>query len=384
MLRKGLKVVTALWLLAAVVGCGPAFAEVVALREERTVVGENQVVYPQLAGLDNAEIQQKINDDIVLRGDVTSSLLTLGTLREGGWGLKVGYDSFLGNGVLSVTLSAKGQMKNGREGQENTALCYDLATGEPIRAADLFTDLAGAVAYMEEKATATLLEQFSGYLENSELTPLPIDNFALDADGITFYYPGSQFKLISGYSGGCQFYYEELARFLNWDGVLGQMVKPQELPPAQAKAKIAEMVESGRLPHVPVKIGDKIPDIVEKYRLLREPDQFVGGKYYQMEAPVFRQVLVLSDSLEGGYDHSQVLGLQSFRADLFGIRAGETTREEWRAVLGQPDDTLVFDENLAYDYGIPQGESDFYTFGNYQLRLHMGQDGILHNIRVSK
>ncbi|NLV59638.1 MAG: DUF3298 domain-containing protein [Clostridiales bacterium] len=369
-----------------VLGCfSLARADSPTLKDVRTAIGENLVAYPQLEGLADEIAQQAVNDDIILRGDIAKHLVSLSTLGGNGLSLVVDYQAFLHSDVLSITFSAKGQMPNGREGQAFTALTYDLQTGKPIKAAELFTQLEDAAAKMEEILEMTLTEELSGYLNNSEFMPLPVENFALDEDGITFYYPYSQLSLVSGYAGAGQFYYEELADWLNWDGVLGRLdVKPKQMSDAQIKEAVRETVASGRLLHVPVKIGDTLPDVVARYRLLREPDQYPAGKYYQMEAPIFRQVLVLSDALTGGYEHSVVEGLQSTRLSLFGIQPGITARERWREILGEPEQTATFNESLAYDYGIPSGESDFYTFGEYQLRLHADEAGILHSIRLMK
>ncbi|MCL1854613.1 MAG: RsiV family protein [Clostridia bacterium] len=356
-----------------------------ALKEISTIIGPNKVIYPQLDGLADGTLQQAINDDIILRGDITKHLVTLSLLKEGGWGLLVDYQAFIKNDVLSVTLNAKGQLPHGREGQVTTALCYDLQTGNPILLNDLLNDVESAAAFMEERLDSSLGDELSGYLEHSDLSPLPIRNFAMDEDGLIFYYPSDQFFLVSGYAGAAQFYYEELAEYINWDGMASRLgVKPESLTDAEAGERIRRMAESGKLPHIPVAIGDLMPQVVEKYRLLRVPDQFPAGKYYQLEAPMFRQVLVLSDSLGAGYAHSVVEGLQSTRANLYGIQAGETTRERWLEILGEPDQRSLFDEDLAYDYGIPPGESDFYTFGDYQLRLHAGKNGVLHSIRLMK
>ena len=383
-LRRILPVFCAGCLLA--LGCfSVARAASPTLKDVRTAIGEDLVAYPQVEGLGDEAAQQAVNDDIILRGDIAKHLVSLSALREGGQGLVVDYQAFLKNDVLSVTFAAKGQMPNGREGQAFTALCYDLRTGEPLKAEELFTDVAGAAAQMEEILEWTLTEELSGYLKNSEFAPLPMDNFSLGEAGITFYYPASQLSLVSGYAGAGQFYYEELADWLNWEGALDRLeVKPQALSDAQVKEAVQGMVAQGRLPHVPVAIGEAMPDVVAKYRLLREPDQYPAGKYYQMEDPMFRQVLLLSDAMTSGYEHSVVEGLQSTRANLFGIRAGSTPRERWREILGEPEQTAVFDEDLAYDYGIPPGESDFYTFGGYQLRLHADESGTLHSIRLMK
>ncbi len=367
----------ALW--PAALGAAPAVKEV------PTVIGENQIVYPQLENLADEKVQQAINEDILVSANIAKHLITLSTLQPGGWGLKVGYEAYLDDKIFSVVIGAKGQMPTGLEGQTYTALCYDLTTGERLKPEDVFRLADEAAAYMEERAVATMTEDLSAYLENGALAPFPIDSFYLDGDGITFYYPYDQFSLLSGYSGACQFYYEELWDYLDLeeDSLLSHMgILRPEYTPEETQAKVAETVAAGRLPHVPVAIGDEMTAVVTKYRLLREPDQFPGGKYYQMETPQFRQVLVLSTTLN--YKETQVEGLQSTRTDLFGISTGKTTRTEWQKLLGQPESTLVFDESLAYDYALPVGESDFYTFGGVQLRLHAGADGILHSVRISR
>ena len=376
-----------LMLVAAFVLAASGMAEGAAptVSEARTVIGENRVAYPVLTDMEDDEIQKKINDDIVTRAEIPAHFVTLSTLRAGGWGLVVDYEAFLQADVLSVTIHAKGTMTNGREGQKYTAVCYDLNTGETITLDEIFVDAASAVAWMEERAENTLMDELFGYLENSEISPLPVENFALDADGMTFYYPSDRFSLLSGDSGACQFYYDELTELLDWEGVLARIgVEKTEAGSSGTKEKIAAVLETGRLPHVPVAIGDEMISVVEKYRLLREPDQYPGGKYYQMEAPPFRQVLLLSDALGRGYENSKVLGIQSMRGNLYGIQAGKTMRDDWRAVLGEPENTVAFSESLAYDYALPVGESDFYAFGNYQLRLHADGTGLLHSIRLTQ
>ena len=44
--------------------CAQAGAEEVTIEEVRTQMGESAVVYPQLKGMENETVQQKINDDI--------------------------------------------------------------------------------------------------------------------------------------------------------------------------------------------------------------------------------------------------------------------------------------------------------------------------------
>ena len=385
MFKKGWPMAVALFLLLALGLPTVASATAPSIAEARTEFGENRVVYPQLEGMEDEALQQQINDDMITKAELMSRIITLSTLREGGWGLVVEYEAFLTEGLLSVVVNAKGTMANGRNGQKYSAMCYDLQTGEPIGLDRIFADPEAAVAWMEERVEATLADELSGYLENSNLTPLPVDNFALDKDGITFYYPAEQFSLHSGYGGACQFYYSELADFLSQDEILaGIDVEKQEYAKEEALEKITEILKQGRVPHVPVAIGDDMTQVVEKYRLVREPDRYPGGRYYQMEAPAFRQVFILSDDMGSGYANSIVQGIQSTRGNLYGIQAGKTQRADWREILGEPENVIVFTENLAYDYGLPVGESDIYAFGEFQLRLHGNEKGVLHSIRLSR
>ena len=102
-----------------------------------------------------------------------------------------------------------------------------------------------------------------------------------------------------------------------------------------------------------------------------------------MEAPQFRQMLILSDALTAGYDQSKAEGLLSLRVNLFGLQTGVTTQKRWRDVLGEPNSTVSFDETLAYDYSLPVGTADYYTLGNHQLLMYADENDILYAVRIS-
>ncbi|MDD3212728.1 MAG: hypothetical protein PHY64_03600 [Eubacteriales bacterium] len=356
------------------------------ITEESTAIGDNSVRYPQLAGMADAQVQQTINDAIVEKAKIAQRLVTLGVLQGGGSGLTVDYDAYVGGGVFSAVINAVGVMENGRSGQSYTGLCFDLATGEPVSLSALFTDVDGAVAQMEATLEDTYLDELSSYLAYAELTPLPTDNFSMDADGITFYYPADQFSLLSGYCGAAQFNYDEISDFLRTDeGSLpvAMGILPQTLTDTEMKAKIEQAAKDGTLPHVRATLDEPMTDLIGKYRLLRQPDQYPGGKYYQLEAPMFRQILVLSDALTSGYENSVVEGIMSFRTNLYCIQTGVTPRDRWLAVLGNPQSTVVLDEELAYDYGLPVGTADYYTIGSRQLLLYADESDTLYAIRLS-
>ncbi len=374
--------------LIGLVLCLTAAQAAPAVRDVRTQMGEDFVAYPQLEGMADEAIQQKINDDVVLSSGVTNHLVTLATLGDSPWGLQVDYEvTMLDGGVFSAVMSAKGKMPNGREGQAYAALSYDLRTGERLALDALFADVDAAVDAMEQIAQSSLAEELSSHMENSALTPLPVDSFTLDADGITFWYPSDQFKLLSGYSGACQFYYSELEGLLRTDkdalltrlGVLEPAYTAKE-----AAKRIQAAVEEGELVHVPVKLGDDMTAVVARYRLTRTPDAFPGGRYFVLEAPAFRSVLVISDAIQSAYDGSVVEGIQLRRGSLYGLTVGATARGDWQRVLGDAHETITLTESMAYDYGLPAGQCDLYRYGAHELRLYADQSGTLCAIQLGK
>ena len=381
-MRKTLCILLLLLALAA-----PALAQT-QVDEVRTQIGENYVAYPQLTGMADEAVQKKINDDIVLSSGVANHLVTLATLGDSPWGLKVDYQvKLLGENVFSAVINAEGKMPDGHEGQAYSALTYDLATGERLTLDALFEDVDAAVAWMEAAAEESLGQELSGYMEYSDITPLPREAFTLDADGITFWYPSDQLRLMSGYSGACQFFYSELAPFLltEEDAVPTQIGAVQApLSQQEARKAIEAAVTEGKLPHVPVTLGDRMTDVVDRYRLLRTPDEFPGGRYYVLEDPAFREILVISDAIQSGYGASVVEGVQMRRGDLCGLLIGQAVREDWHAILGEPDETMTFTDSMAYDYGLPVGESDIYHFGEHELRLHADTDGVLRAVQLGK
>ena len=134
-------------LLAVFVGAfAQAGAEEIAIEEVRTQMGESAVVYPQLNGMENAAVQQKINDDIVTSSGVTNHMVSLFTLGQ--QTLNVTYDAYLNDDVFSTVISAKGRLPKTRDGHSYTALTYDLKTGERLTLDQVFADVDAAVALM--------------------------------------------------------------------------------------------------------------------------------------------------------------------------------------------------------------------------------------------
>ncbi len=343
------------------------------------------VTYPYLEGLPDATVQDTVNKAIYDAAQIGNRLSTLNSLSKDGWGLTVTYKDSLVNGILSVAVSAYGEMANGRMGQNYTTVNYNLTTGQPITAADLFSDLEGAFSLMEQKLEDEVRPQLSGYLENDTLTPIPRDNFFLTPDSITFYYPQDQFSMLSGYSGACSFAFYELKDYLKVsDGSVLLTLGTDEFLQitADTAARVGETVTAGKLPGIGAQIGDSLIERLDEYRLLVDPDYYPGGRFFETEAPELRLVWLLTDALTEDYDHSQVLGLRADRINLYGIQTGITTIDQWRAALGQPQSSAAVDEATAGDYRLSSGTSDYYTYGENKLRLHANDEGVLESVQL--
>ena len=376
-----------LWIGASHMPCmAEAKVAVPSISAIETVIGDNMVRYPQLTGMTDEQTQERINNAIVELGSVAQRMITLATLQPGGTGLMVDYDAFLKGNVLSGVIDAVGVMENGRSGQAYAPFAFDLNTGMPLTLDALFSDVPSAVSWMEDRLSATYLDELGSYVVNAELSPLPATHFSFDQTGITFYYPQNQFSLVSGYGGAAHFTFGELHKLLRTEpdaipAALG--LRPEALSNAQIKAAITHLASQGMLPGIPVKLSDPMSDVIAQYRLLREPDQYHGGRYCQMEAPMFRQTLILTDALTAGYDHAVVNGILSYRANLFGIQVGVTTQTRWREILGTPENTVEFDESLASSYALPMGTADYYQLDGAQLLLYADTDGVLYAVRLT-
>ena len=63
--------------------------------------------------------------------------------------------------------------------------------------------------------------------------------------------------------------------------------------------------------------------------------------------------------------------------DFFGLVTGSSTREDIVALLGEPDSTLSYDEDDAFDMMVEPGESLCYEWGGRVLEAHLDGDGVL-------
>ena len=69
---------------------------------------------------------------------------------------------------------------------------------------------------------------------------------------------------------------------------------------------------------------------------------------------------------------------------LWGLCVGETAREDWISVLGEPDGTAeIDDEKAEANRGVP-GTCDYYACGEHTLRLYSDMAGTLVSVILAE
>ncbi|MBE5813640.1 MAG: hypothetical protein E7320_00340 [Clostridiales bacterium] len=346
----------------------------------------NRLEYPQLTGWPDSRVQQRINDDIILSANITSHMITFASLSADSlWGLQVSYDAYATDHVVSFVIYADGKMPNNRQGHTVTPLTYDLSTGKQLKPAALFADPEAAQQWLEEAAERNLSSEMSNYESSGSILPLPVERFSLDATGITFWYEPEQLTTVSGKPGACRFDYTELQHLLITDGLPADLcaISPRMTADEQ-HTLVLSTLEEGKLPQLPVTLGDAMTDIIDAYGLSRTPDEFPGGRYFVLEEPIFQNILLISDAMQSSYEGSVLEGIQLRRGAFCGLLVGEATRKEWLLVLGEPQETIEMTENMAYDYNLPTGTCDIYSHAGNTVRFYADENGVLAAVQFER
>ena len=283
-------------------------------------------------------------------------------------------------------MSAEGALENTRSTHRWTWSNIDLRDGHEIVLDELFTDAETAREALEEYLESEVAPELSAHLNNSELTPLP-DGFRLEKTGLTFLYPVTRLRTLKDRAGDIRIGWNEIREILNLeaDSVPDRIGVPDMITlTAESREKIRGMAESGQLPDIPVRIGDGLKALTDRYHLLIDPDVYEGGRMFSLEGGCFRNVFLLTDYMNEAWDSSTVQGIRMDRGCAWGLCIGETDREDWRTVLGEPDYTTVLDEEKAEAYRREPGQCDYYRFGAYQLQLYSDTEGKLVSITLTE
>ena len=346
----------------------------------------SKVHYPQLTGLAEPTAQTAVNAAIMEKGRINERLTRMAALVNSPVKLDVSYTYTLVNDVFSCAILADGAVETSRATQVWSTVNVNLFTGEEITFADLFTDAEAATAFIEAYLDEQVAPELSAHLAAGSLTPIPAE-FTISPTGLTLYYDIDAFRTLSDKAGTVTILWSELRDYLNLEmgGPLYDLRVERHIGPGIDDPEyIRSSLANGALEGIPAAIGQPMQELIDRYALLNDPDIYEGGRMIALEDGAFRQVYVLTDALTEKFDNSIVQGIRADRLNFHGLCTGDTTMEAWRAALGTPDTTLAVNGERAEAWRIVPGTSDYYTFGDYRLRLHADESGVLRSVFLTK
>lgn len=244
-----------------------------------------------------------------------------------------------GRQVLSLRLTAEGNLRFGRYDQIVRTALLDAETGEEIGLEAIFPDPDALQEFLDAYVEENVLDGLNTYLDASDLLPVPLDAVSFDDQGVTFHYPTNRFRFFSGHAGAVQLQWYELRELT----ALSEMGAPLPLEP-----------------------GGSIDELLETYGSLTEPDLVTGGELYEFEAPALRGVQAIAD------DTGRVIAVRYARFEWRGITPG-MSREEVEALLSSADVTVDLDADTAVYLWVQPGTRADYG----DARLYYDEDGTL-------
>ena len=353
----------------------------------------SSVHYPQLTGMDDPAVQSAVNAAIMEKGRINDCMTRMAALMNSPVKLNVSYTCTLQGDVFSCAMLADGAVETSRATQVWSAVNYNLATGEEITFADLFTDAEAAVAFIEAYLDEQVAPELSAHLAAGSLTPIP-ETFSLSPTGLTLYYDIDDFCTLSGKAGTVTILWHELRPLLKVSdvsepaAVINQLAMDFITLDITDGDTLLESLQGGALPGVPASLGQPLQELVDSYALLTDPDIYEGGRMIALEDGAFRGVYILTDALTEDFDRSVVQGIRADNISLHGLCTGETTIDMWRELLafdlGEPEATLTVDAEQADAWRIVPGTSDYYTLGDCRLRLHADENGVLRSVFLTR
>ena len=189
--------------------------------------------------------------------------------------------------------------------------------------------------------------------------------------------------MISGTVGACAFYYYEIREWLDTESDrFGTLFAP-DYEQNDAAELIEKAVSEGVSPQLPFALDVQVGTYLETYPLINDPDYTLTSLVYQFEDPVLRQSGVETWVYdEAPEEERKITAIRSSRIDFYGIQVGISTLDECAALLGEPRETLSYDDEQAVDMLLTPGESLLYTFGDNELEIHADEQGIVSCVIV--
>ncbi len=345
----------------------------------------NAVRYPQVTGLADETVQQKVNEALMAAGEIESRLNRMAMLISSPVKMNVSYTCTLSGDVLTCVFLADGAVETTRSTQVYSAVTIDLRNGDIIPFDALFADASAAREGIAAYIGSEVLPELSAHVE-ADLTALP-ETFSASPTALTLYYPIESYRTLNDRAGTLVIPWGELLPWLDLSAgsFLGRAgVTTHTAFAGDVREALALTLADGALPGIPAALGDGVQPLLDAHGELTDPDLYAGGRLVALDGGAFRGVWLMTDALTESFEHSVVQGIRTDSIALHGLMTGVTTIEQWRSALGEAENTLTVDAENAESWRIQPGVSDYYTLGRVRIRLHADESGVLRTVFLTQ
>lgn len=369
------------------------FVDVVVSWEELQHTNNN-VLIPTVSGLADAEVMQIVNTTMLERLPIEEAKAALE--RAESWGdeplstpeIQMSANTYRKENLLSISVSVWGMLGDSFDMHRYYTFNFDLLSGYEIPLASLFQNSETAFAQMEQIISQVVAEDdFNTYASSTQVLPMPQDNYSVTANGLTVYYPASQYAHISGTAGSFRFLYYELEALLAPDNAISALLSGNIQRPAETAQQIHQDALDGKLLGIPVTLRGPLQQYLDSYRPVSEPDYTLEEALYQFEEPRMQQAMIGSEKFLDDADDASVTSIRAGRMDQYGLRPGTSTLDDVAAVLGEPDASVEIDAATAENRMLVSGQSYLYVIAdeggereNVTLEYVADETGILYRI----
>ena len=279
--------------------------------------------------------------------------------------------------IISMARIWQGDLAGGGDGCTADALTVNPQNGMEIYLDELFDDPEAAIAAMEAIIERDVLADMNTYLENSDLLPMPRSSFYADETGVTVFWPQERYAYFDGTCGYMTFYWHELEAFIGENSPVYAISRPQS---ADAQAVRSAQGFFGQ--HDLLALYQPLGAAKEAYGLTDEPDYTAASILYPLEDPALRGMAVeIAKYAQTAPEDTPICAVRHTRMDFHGLTTGVTTREGIIALMGEPDSTVYYGEDAAYDMLLDPGESLVYSVGSGEkpmvMEAHLNEAGVL-------
>lgn len=266
-----------------------------------------------------------------------------------------------------------GEQANGMEGSSAAGLTVNLETGMEIYFDELFDDVNAAVAHMETIIEEEILDSMSDYMEYSDLLPMPQNSFSFNEKGLTVYYPEERYRYFDGEAGSVTFLWHEIADFIGKESPVYALSRPADVNVSAIRSAMALGTFEGFLEcGIGLELGK-----AKLAHLLADPDYTTDALVYPLER--MRGFAVeIPKYAETDEDDTLISAVRASNISYHGLTTGKTRVEDLYAIFGEPNKSVVYDEDAAADALLVPGESLFFEeLGGTVMQAHLDEEGVL-------